>query len=129
MSRYGDGRGSYVVMLIMSIIFFLVGCGFIFGFTVTVIDNSDKVSTQATVIHVDVWYDDGLKAQETYEYYVDDVKYVKKSSSVKSANASRYEGQTFTVRYDPNDPDKVFTQDFFILIILGFGIIFASAGV
>lgn len=129
MSGYKDGKGVYAVMLVMSFVFFMVGCGLIYGFIATATDNSDKVSTEATVIHVDVWYDDGLWAQETYEYYVDGVRHEKKSSSVKSANSSRYEGQTFTVRYDPADPEKVFAQDFFILIVLGLGIIFASAGI
>ncbi len=108
----------------------MVGCGLTYLFIATVSDNADKVSTTATVIHVDVWAGENeLLAQETYEYYVDGVRYEKKSSSIKSANASRYEGQTFTVKYDPNNPKETFIQHGTVFIPLGFGVVFAAIGV
>ena len=124
-----EGKGPYILALIMSIVFFAVGCGLIYLFITTVADNADKATTEATVIHVDVWAGEKeLLAQETYEYYVDGVRYEQKSSHVKSANASRYEGQTFKIKYDTSNPEKVFIQDGTVFIPLGVGLVVGAAG-
>ena len=118
-----------VFPLIASLIFFLVGVALL-SLVITSLANEPKyVKTTATVVSAEVRYsyEGKLEAVSTFEYFADGKRYEAKTAAT-NANSARLEGETFTVKYDPNDPEKLQSGGAVFYGVLAFGIIFACVG-
>ncbi len=114
---------------VISLIFCIVGVAILCLAISFFVNEARYVRTTATVISAEVGYsDDGkLTAVSTYEYYVDGERYVRKTAAT-SANSAKLEGETFIVKYDPSDPEKLQSGGAVFYGVLAFGIIFACVG-
>lgn len=115
----------------ITLIFLLLGILLTYASITSMVKKGKQsyAKTTATVIAAEVWYsDDGrLKASSTYEYYVDGERYVKKTKAT-DASSAKFEGETFTVKYYPEDPEKEYSGNSTMITVLGFGIAFTVVG-
>jgi len=118
-----------IFQTVLSLIFLAVGVAVLFLAISSFVDEAHYKKTVATVISADVGYSDEgkLKVVSTYEYFVDGERYVKKTAATNASSAS-FEGETFTVKYDPNSPEKVQSDGVGIIFMTAFGLIFTCAG-
>ena len=120
---------GHVFPFIISLIFFLVGVGIIYLSATWFAEEAHYVKTTATVISVDVGYsDDGkLTVVSTYEYFVDGERYVRKTSATNTDSA-KFEGETLTVKYDPDNPGEVHNSGITQIFMIVFGLLFTCVG-
>lgn len=118
-----------VFPLIMSLIFFIVGGILTWQAIKFLVEDKRYGKATATVISAEVGYsDDGkLIAVSTFEYFVNGEKYVKKTAP-QSADSAKFEGETFTVKYDPDDPESASSGSWTPVILLAFGLAFTCVG-
>ena len=118
-----------IFQLVMLVIFFILGVILTYQAIKFLVEDARYGKTTATVISAEVGYsDDGkLTAVSTYEYFIDGERYVKKTA-VQSANSAKFEGETFTVKYDPDDPATVKGDSATPVALMAFGLIFTCAG-
>ena len=120
---------DFLFVGIGAIIFAVLGVALLSAAIYSSVEHGDYVKTTATVTHAEVWYgESGYVVQVTYEYYVDGERYEHESPHVRSANSSKFEGETFTVYYNPEKPEEVEEARAISWMILFFGIAFTFAG-
>lgn len=118
-----------VFPFIFSLVFFAVGVAVIYLSATAFAEEARYIKTTATVISAEVGYsDDGkLTAVSTFEYFANGERYVKKTAP-QSADSAKFEGETFTVRYDPDDPATVSQDSLTPAFLLAFGLVFTCVG-
>lgn len=120
---------GHVIPFIISLVFFIVGVGILCLSMTWVVDETHYKTATATVISAEVSYSESgkLVAVSTYEYFVDGERYVKKTAAT-SASSAKLEGETFTVKYDPDEPDSVHRSGLTPYFMVAFGLIFTCVG-
>lgn len=118
-----------IAPIIFGLVFFTVGAAMLSLAFKTFIDTADYPSATATVVSCKVYYDgEGkLMVVSIYEYEVDGVTY-KGTLGAETANSAKLEGATFKIRYNPDDPANSTGRSYMILVVLLFGLVFASIG-
>ena len=120
---------GHVFPLIISIIFFIVGVLLLFLSVRWLVEESHYEKAVATVRSAEVsrTEDGKLVVVSTYEYYVNGEGYFNKTAPT-SANSAKLEGETFTVKYNPDNPEDMHTGNSVQFGVLAFGLIFTCVG-
>ncbi|MDE6504626.1 MAG: DUF3592 domain-containing protein [Clostridia bacterium] len=112
-----------------AIIFAVLGVALLASSIYSATEHGNYIRTAATVTHAEVWQKDGeYVVQVTYEYFVDGKRYEKQSPHVRSANSSKFEGDTLTVYYNPENPEEVNEGGAISFSVMFFGIAFTVVG-
>lgn len=114
---------------VISLIFCVVGVAVLCLAITAFADEARYIKTTATVISAEVGYSDEgkLTAVSTYEYYAGGERYVRKTATT-DANSAKLEGETFTVKYDPDNPEEVHSSGHTAVVMFVFGVVFTSVG-
>lgn len=123
-SYKGKGRAKRIaVAIIIVVVIFGIGIGALTYYFVDQSRSSRFVEIDAVIVNY-ISVDDDMYAC-VYRYTVDGTEY-NVQGHLESSNAPAI-GEKVTVRYDPNDPSRLYVQNEKIFF-LGFGLFFIYAG-